>query len=68
MELKSWFSSEASRRKSKHKKVQKDAAELVIEKAAAQVLPQLDLSHENLTLDEADPCVFVRDLEWVNMH
>ena len=29
---------------------------------------QVDLSHENLTLDEADRCVFVRDLECVNMH
>ena len=67
-QIKSWFSSEASRRKSKHKKVQKDAAELVIEKAAAQVLAQVDLSQENLTLDEADRCVFVRDLECVNMH
>ena len=67
-QIKSWFSSEASRRKSMHKKVQKDAAELVIEKAAAQVLAQVDLSQENLTLDEADRCVFVRDLECVNMH
>jgi hypothetical protein len=40
----------------------------VIEKAAAQVLAQVDLSQENLTLDEADRCVFVRDLECVNMH
>ena len=29
---------------------------------------QVDLSQENLTLDEADRCVFVRDLECVNMH
>ena len=29
---------------------------------------QVDLSQENLALDEADRCVFVRDLECVNMH